>query len=419
MTSTVILGAGIIGVSTAYYLSDHQPPSSIHLVDPSPELFASASGFAGGFVAKDWYAPDVSELGALSFEEHRRLAEAKGGREKWGYSPSTSISYAPPSGDGRTSRRRGDEWLRQGSSRAETATVSVDDTEGRAAPAWLRRAAGDRVERISEDGTTAQVDPLRLSRFLLQECLDRGVQLHHPATALRVHTDARGELASVRIADSGSSTETDVPCTRLIVAAGVWTPRVFASLFPSSTLRIPITSLAGHSLVVESPRWTRELEAAGCHAVFTSRAEGYAPELFSWIGGGIYIAGVNSSTTPVPEVAGSSKHDPEALARLRQTAKELLGPAAGGEGDNDDIKVIREGLCFRPVSSSGKPIISRVEDKDLGAGIKTRPGADGGVFVVGGHGPWGISLSLGTGVVAAELVQGRTLSADVSGLALH
>lgn len=53
--STVILGAGIIGVSTAYYLAQADPSlaSSIHLVDSSPELFASASGKAGGFLAAD------------------------------------------------------------------------------------------------------------------------------------------------------------------------------------------------------------------------------------------------------------------------------------------------------------------------------------------------------------------------------
>jgi glycine/D-amino acid oxidase-like deaminating enzyme len=106
---TVILGAGIIGVSTAYYLSKHQEPSSIHLVEPSPELFSSASGYAGGFLAKDWFAPSVSALGALSFEEHGRLAEEHGGRERWGYSPATCISYAA-SAEKHGEQERGDDW---------------------------------------------------------------------------------------------------------------------------------------------------------------------------------------------------------------------------------------------------------------------------------------------------------------------
>src|SRR5277367_4015945 len=89
----IILGAGIIGTSTAYYLSQTQAPSSIHLVEPSSTLFASASGFAGGFLAKDWFSPSVAAVGALSFAEHKRLAEDFGGREKWGYMQSKAVSY--------------------------------------------------------------------------------------------------------------------------------------------------------------------------------------------------------------------------------------------------------------------------------------------------------------------------------------
>jgi glycine/D-amino acid oxidase-like deaminating enzyme len=155
MSTTVILGAGIIGVSTAYYLSDHQPASSIHLVDPSPELFASATGFAGGFLAKDWFSPPVASLGALSFELHRKLAESKDGREKWGYSISTSINYSSTAKD-RASGKRGDDWLREGTSRAGAAPSVIDDLAGKT-PSWLRRQEGDYVELIGEDGTTAQL----------------------------------------------------------------------------------------------------------------------------------------------------------------------------------------------------------------------------------------------------------------------
>lgn len=53
--STVIIGAGIIGCATAYYLSHsgNTKPDTIHLIEASPELFASASGNAGGFLASD------------------------------------------------------------------------------------------------------------------------------------------------------------------------------------------------------------------------------------------------------------------------------------------------------------------------------------------------------------------------------
>ncbi|AEO54912.1 hypothetical protein MYCTH_2298102 [Thermothelomyces thermophilus ATCC 42464] len=415
MSSTVILGAGIIGVSTAYYLSQHQDPTSIQLVEPSPELFSSASGYAGGFLAKDWFGPSLTALGALSFNEHRRLAEEHGGREKWGYSRSTCVSYAA-SAAARDSGSRGDDWLRHGTSRADAAPVIQDPLSGNT-PGWLRRLEGDHIELISDEGSTAQLDPLLLCQFLLQECLQRGVKLHHPAKPVSVSTDAKGELVGIRIIDTKpSATETELPCARLIITAGAWTGQVFQTLFPESDLQVPIQSLAGHSLVLKSPRWHTGLESKGCHAVFATHTQGFCPEMFSRLDGHIYFSGLNSSTLPLPDAAaGKATPYKEDLAQLRQAAREILGTGPEAE---DDLEVVREGLCFRPVTAWGTPIISRIRDGDLGAGVVTRPGAEGGVYIAAGHGPWGIAMSLGTGIVLAEMVQGRTLSVDVSGLAL-
>lgn len=78
--NTIILGAGIIGTATAYYLSlsPDTPAQSIHLVETTPELFSSASGYAGGFLAKDcafWthYRKDASDM----------LTILKGSRRRW------------------------------------------------------------------------------------------------------------------------------------------------------------------------------------------------------------------------------------------------------------------------------------------------------------------------------------------------
>jgi glycine/D-amino acid oxidase-like deaminating enzyme len=110
-THTVIVGSGIIGVSTAYYLSllaskeenrtgtsdgntrDGKREHHIHLVDPAPVLFEHvASGKAGGFLARNWFSPSVAELGAFSFDLHQKLAEQFDGRKRWGWSKSTVIN---------------------------------------------------------------------------------------------------------------------------------------------------------------------------------------------------------------------------------------------------------------------------------------------------------------------------------------
>lgn len=229
MADTVVLGAGIIGVSTAYYLTKHQPGNTIHLVEPSPELFASASGYAGGFLARDWFGTGVASLAALSFEEHKRLAELHDGASKWGYSRSTSLSYTAASQIRGKKSQRGEDWLRYGTSRADAASgLASDGLDGRnGLPPWLRREDGDTVRPIGDDRTTAQVDPLQLCHFLLKQCLENGVQLSQPARAVAIMKDVRDELSSIRIADTQTSTETDLPCTRLIITAGAWSPQVF------------------------------------------------------------------------------------------------------------------------------------------------------------------------------------------------
>ncbi|KZL84632.1 fad dependent oxidoreductase superfamily [Colletotrichum incanum] len=403
MSNTVILGSGIIGVSIAYYLADHQPGSTIHLVEPSPELFASASGYAGGFLARDWFSPASAALGALSFDEHGKLAEEHNGREKWGWSTSTTFSHSAAP---KKKSKRDAEWLRDGGSRADIVESVETPSNG---PSWLRREHGDDVQIIGDADTTGQVDPHRLCHFLLDQCRSAGVHLHHPAAVLSVSTDLRGDLASVRIGETTSSTETDVPCTRLVVAAGAWSPRVFSQLFPGASLEVPVSSLAGHSLVVKPSR-SSETQQPGCHAIFSTDGAGFSPELFSRVGGHIYIAGVNSSV-PLPGLPSQAPVSAEAIAQLKTTAERIVD--GGGAG----LEVVRQGLCFRPVTTSGAPILTRIPDGRLG-GLSTRAGADGGVFLAAGHGPWGISLSLGTGRVMAEMMQGRKLSADISRLAL-
>ena len=213
---------------------------------------------------------------------------------------------------------------------------------------------------------------------------------------------------------------TELPCARLIITAGAWTPSVYKTLFPTDSTRIPITQLAGYSLLLRSPLWNvgdklpKRTNGAnpnlspskgGCHAVFSTATatspngpNDWSPETFSRAGGEIYIAGLNDPSLALPELATDRKLEPEKLAVLMEEAKRLVG----AEG-KEELEVLREGLCFRPVTRRGTPIVAEVRPR---------------VWVAAGHGPWGISLSLGTGMVVSEMVEGRERSADVSGLGL-
>ncbi|KAJ4985678.1 FAD dependent oxidoreductase superfamily protein [Stagonosporopsis vannaccii] len=412
---TVILGSGIIGLSAAYFLceSGNTRPESICLVDSSPELFRCASGLAAGFCAKDWFAPSVASLGTLSFGLHKSLADQHQGRQVWGYAQSTGISLSQDSESAISGS--GEDWLENGTSRAQLANHNRPWEEDVSGPEWLRRTKESIMEVISRDGTTAQIDPLRFCKWLLSSVEEKGVRVIYPATATEVLRDAKGVLSGVRILGSEDEVLTDiVPCTRLLIASGAWSPRVFSSLFPNAQTRIPVSSLAGHSLLVRNPFFNpQDLDREVCHAVFATDTLGFSPEWFARIGGELYLAGLNSTSIPLPEVATDVVASEKAIKQLKSCAKAMMMENGAG----NEIEVLRQGLCFRPVTPSGRPLVSRIPDEKLG-GVWTRGGGDGGVFIAAGHGAWGISHAPGTGLVLAELMEGRQTSAKVDALQL-
>jgi glycine/D-amino acid oxidase-like deaminating enzyme len=221
----------------------------------------------------------------------------------------------------------------------------------------------------------------------------------------------RDELSSIRIVNTETNVVTDFPCTKILIAAGAWSTQVFSTLFPNSRTQLPISSLAGHSLVVQSPRWSKEHKEKGCHAIFTSDEDGYSPEVFSRMGGEIYIAGPNNSSLALPELATDSKIDESAVDKLKKSVQRLLGIPEKLE----EIEVVRKGLCFRPVTKKGTPILARIQDESLG-GLSTRGAGEGGVWVAAGHGPLGISMSLGTGKVMSKMILGKPTSVNAGGL---
>jgi glycine/D-amino acid oxidase-like deaminating enzyme len=233
-SNNVIVGAGIIGLSTAYYLSEspRTQAQNIHLVDSSPDLFECASGYAAGFLAADCtmppptrlsqidmydrtdidtgFSPSTAALGRLSFNLHKELAAKHNGREKWGYIPSTGTSYTQSRSPAKTRKRRSTDWIMDASSRANAAIPRIHESANEETePPWLTRYEGDDLEILSKGETTAQVDPRRLCKWLLDRCTERGVKLHQPGRVLSVSCDARDELAGVRVLSVEDGVETD------------------------------------------------------------------------------------------------------------------------------------------------------------------------------------------------------------------
>ena len=82
----VIIGGGIIGLSTAYYHSLLRGNrSSITIVESADALFVGASGQANGILGNYGFPRGAESLGKLSWRLHQQLAKIYGGRARWGY----------------------------------------------------------------------------------------------------------------------------------------------------------------------------------------------------------------------------------------------------------------------------------------------------------------------------------------------
>lgn len=107
----------------------------------------------------------------------------------------------------------------------------------------------------------------------------------------------------------------------------------------------------------------------------------------------------------MPELVSGVQPEPTSIEVLIRVARKLLGA--------DQVDLLQMGFCHRPVSSTGASLLTRLSSEQTGVNLNV------GVWVSAGHGPWVISLSLGTGLVLAELLLCKNPSADVSRLGLH
>jgi len=161
-------------------------------------------------------------------------------------------------------------------------------------------------------------------------------------------------------------------CGAVLVAAGPWTPEV---VDPSGGWR-PIAHVWGAVAEVRLPRPPRRVvEEAGVSRL--ALGGDATPSLFSLVTAS-GVSSVGSTFTAAPPDAESLA--PELLRRGAAFVPALAG-----------AQVVGTRACARPQSLDGRPLIGPV------AGV-------GGLHVLAGHGPWGISLGPATARLAAAAI---------------
>lgn len=441
-------GGGIIGATTAYYLTrDPSFNPAIHHITilEAAEIAAGASGKAGGLLGL-WAYPQC--LVPLSYRLHAELAAEHGGVERWGYrelkcvkitatvrardlvnngsngnnnSSSSSSSQATPrrrhsSGTEAGVKPEGDPAQPQAAPKDweklpkqdEAAASLMRKSKLPVDLDWIDPGLVREYAEMGEPGftATAQVHPLHFTIAMAQLAQERGVHIlvQSQATEIRLNAD-RTHVDSIGYVDRASGeARTLLGVTDVIVAAGPWS----GELVPSCS----IGGLRAHSVVfaadvspyavftdISLPRdWTPAHRAArGQRRTHRGRVD---PEVYARPGGEAYACGEPDPSVPLPATADAVKCD-DAQCDDLIAYMGTVSPALAG------APIATRQACYIPrhmrAGEEMSPLVG--------------PTAVAGLWMASGHTCWGIQNGPATGKLVSEFIFGGTaVSADVAEL---
>ncbi|TIB85242.1 putative cytoplasm protein [Wallemia mellicola] len=374
--SIVVIGGGIVGSSTAYYLSKHSgytPGKDKITILESTSVASAASGKSGGFLAEDWHGPDTASLAELSFSLHKELADTYDGVNNWEYRPVNALSLL-----GQVGPKKG----------------KLDESKKKGAH-WLNDNIVDKCTVMGTPPSTAQVTPEALVKTLAEHSKADIVI----ASPVKISRDNDGKISSVR-AETREGDNIEISATDIVLTAGPWTGRVAEKLLtPAEAKKCRVDGQRAHSIIVR-PSQGRELSN---HCLFTmvkERSTTHEPEIYCRPKGTAYICGAGDSVA-LPDDASQVVPSKSAIAELKAQS------ALISDYFNETMSVEKEQACYLPISSSHSPIIGKVSE---------------GIYIGAGHSVWGITNGPGTDndlnednpetLIAPGILEGRALSID-------
>lgn len=424
----VIIGGGIIGCTSAYYLSRHpsfDPAKHTITLLEATKIAGGASGKAGGLLAL-WAYP--SSIVPLSYRLHKQLSDEHGGVERWGY---RAVHCGQVDCVG---RHLGDVKSGEGKRKVAGKDNDMDGENGegkervslqkrsKAAMGKLRAAGvpkdldwvdpdGLRVyDEMGDPSTTAQVHPFQFTTAMAGLATEKGVDIRVGASVDKINFSPDGK--SVESVSYTSNNQPDIlPATDIVLSAGPWTQKVYPPA--------PISALRAHSVTI---RPSREVSA---YALFTqiklpadfgrtnevARGKGsksykagrgeqvVTPEIYARPKNEVYACGEGDHMVPLPKSSDLVEVD-------EQRCQDIVDYVSSISDELRDGEVTARQACYLPnvnASGSGGPLVGMT-------GVK-------GLVMAAGHTCWGIQNGPGTGKLVSEFVfDGEAKSANVKGL---
>lgn len=395
----VIIGGGIIGCTTVYYLSRHPSYSpstaSITVLEASARGVAQgASGKAGGLVAK-WAYP--REIVDISFAEHVKLANEHNGKERWGWRFVGCGSWEGRGED--VAQHVGSGVGTGGRGKSLEKKAGLDDPASISRPRahsghpddlnWVKAHLTESYSPMSAPDGTVQVHPYLFTTSMMELAAERGAALLR-GSATTIEREG-GRVTGVRYRDPSDGTSKVIPATHVIVSAGAWSPSIIPAL--------SITATRAHSVTVRASRDVTIAPYVLFAEIALARGRVVAPEVYARPDNEIYACGPGDDS-PLPANVDDVEVDEGACQSVWEHVASI-------STEFREATVEQRQACFLPtVRGGGGPIIGEVGE---------------GVYVGTGRTCWvsvswlacalltvvqGICNGPGTGRVLSELVMG-------------
>ena len=391
VTHCLYAGGGIIGCSTAYFLTrDAYYNPKIHsiVILEASQIAGGSSGKAGGLLA-EWATPKC--LAPLSFRTHAALAKEHNGDRIWGHRSVYCADIelqAQVIGDsvGAVNNAKNDLI-------AQSAQVPSELD-------WLLPGSVKSYKELGNPGNSGQVNPYMMTKTLAELAEDHGVKIIIGSATAIDYAEDHQSVVSVQYSQNG--TIHSLPATDILLAAGPWTPRLFTKVH----LKMP----RGHSVVIKP---SRNLSPYVLFPSIATPPDGsfehiLSPEIYPRPGDrlhnfdSVYACGPDDYDVPLPDTSESVAVDDQSCNDVWTAVKSVSQEIHDGE-------VITKQACYKP------QIRPHEEDEEVGPMVG--PTGIKGLWLATGHDEWGIQNAPGTGLVMSEMIlEGVAHSANCDSL---
>lgn len=419
--SIVIVGGGIIGSTTAYFLTRHpsyNPSTHTITILEATGIASGASGKAGGLLAL-WAYPSC--LVPLSFRLHKQLADEHGGKERWGYrtvgcgsielqgrklDKGARVLRTGKDADGKAEAILGAHDQKVAGEVGSVDSVSLqkrsEDSYGRLRKvglpddlAWVAEECVEGYSSMGGEGDTAQVHPYQFTTSMAKLAEEKGAKVVL-GSVTKIEGGSGEKEKTVSYTDKESGEGKSIKATDVVVTAGPWSKTVWPGA--------PISNTRAHSVTIRPSRETTafclftqlELQKNFKEGV-KSKAKYVSPEIYARPNNELYACGEGDHIVPLPKTTADVQVD-------ESRCQDIVDYCATFSDEMRHGEVLVRQACYLPlVETGGGPLVGPTNTK--------------GVWIATGHTCWGICNSPATGKLMSELVlDGKAKSANINSL---